>query len=193
MSTRANTIALVSLLVVGGCSISVSGTAVPGQTSTSAAPLPFTPTIGERTNDRTDGTSFEPCTAYTDEELERVGISPRTVRDAGFSDSPNFRGCRWDTPDGSGWFGQTVANQAPLNAYKARQSQRPWQPDNQVGGRTLAVAAEQPDGCIAVFVSEAAVVISGFNTISPRTPSPGLVAECDTAIAWATLAIAKAP
>ncbi|CAM4013320.1 hypothetical protein TSST111916_18140 [Tsukamurella strandjordii] len=58
-----------------------------------------------------------------------------------------------------------------------------------VQGRRLAVATT-PTDCTAVFLSEAAVVITGA---LPLRASPGLTRECDAAIAFATLAISKAP
>lgn len=183
---------ILTLFWVAGCAIAVDGQALPS--STSAKPLPFTPSIAERTNDRNDGTTFEPCVAYSAGEIEQLGSVYRSVSDAGFSDSPNFRGCNWDTPGNSGQLGQIVGNESSLANYKAKQSNRPWQPDRQIGGRTVIATAEPHiNGCYASFMSQKAIVHSSYRTTSAGVPSPGLVEECDKAIAFATLAISKAP
>lgn len=169
---------------------------MPGSSSRPAVspqPLPFTPTISERTNDRNDGTSFEPCTAYSAEEIRALGADPTTISDAGFSDSPNFRGCDWETPGQVGQLDQIVGDEESLANYKAKQDFRPWEPDLQIGGRTVIWTKEDDDGCFASFMSQKAIVHSSYRTTSAGTPSAGLAEECRIAIAFATLAISKAP
>ncbi|MDP0398946.1 DUF3558 domain-containing protein [Tsukamurella strandjordii] len=198
-------------LALSGCTASVPGDPVsagrdshievttappsPSQIGLSSAPLPFTPTIQGRTNERNNGSSFEPCTAYTPEELRALGIDPATVEDAAISNSPNFRGCHWsgirESPTDRDYlnYSQIVGKRITLEAYKREQDFRTWLPDRTVQGRRLAVATT-PNDCTAVFLSEAAVVITGA---LPLRASPGLTRECDAAIAFAALAISKAP
>ncbi|WP_231706752.1 MULTISPECIES: DUF3558 domain-containing protein [Tsukamurella] len=186
-------------LLLSGCAVAVEGEAVVEESVVKrsvlapAQPLPFTPQHAGRTNERNDGTSFEPCTAYTDEEMRNLGAEPRTLKDAAISVSPNYRGCHWQSGDGIASFSQTLGNEKSLDAYKAKQSYRPWQPDRVINGRRVIVTTEDRDGCFASFMSEKAIVHSAYSVAVFGTPSPGLVSECNKAIEWATLAISKAP
>ncbi|KXP12549.1 hypothetical protein AXK60_04860 [Tsukamurella pseudospumae] len=156
--------------------------------------MPFTPTINDRTNDRTDGTTFEPCNAYTDAELIALNINPETITDAAQVDSANYRGCRWRAQNytaarGGGQYSQIVGREMTLDQYKRYLSTKVWQTDRMASGRPIAVAAEN-NGCSASFSSEQSIV----TTIATSTnPSPGNVLECDRAVAFASLAISKAP
>lgn len=178
------------LVAMGGCGIAVSGEPVGGD-SVVRTVLPFVPTIAERSNDRNDGTSFEPCVAYSDAEIRSIGADPAKISDAAISDSPNYRGCHWLSTDEVGRFSQIVGNEKSTDAYKSAQSFRPWQPDRVIGGRTVIVTTEGDEGCFASFMSQNAIVHSAYLVL--EDPSPGLQRECDIAIKWATMAIAKAP
>lgn len=186
--------------MVSGCTVSVEGEAVSAGTTasngatTSARPLPFVPQFEGRTNERNDGTSFEPCTAYSEEEMKSLGAEPRTLTDVMISVSPNYRGCRWDSLSRVAYFSQTLGNELSLENYKAKQSRRPWQPDRRINGRTVIVTTEGDNGCFASFMSEKAIIHSAYAVDGTGAePSPGLVDECNKAIEWATLAISKAP
>ncbi|WP_259139822.1 DUF3558 domain-containing protein [Tsukamurella ocularis] len=186
-------------LLLSGCAVSVVGEAVPAEgaasrtASTSARPLPFMPKFDGRTNERNDGTSFEPCVAYSDDEMRGLGVDPSTIRDAAISESPNYRGCYWQSPDRVSFFSQELGNEKSLDAYKAKQSHRPWQPDRVINGRRVILTTERGTGCFASFMSEKAIVNSAYSIGSRGKPSADLVAECNKAIEWATLAISKAP
>lgn len=182
-------------MLVSACAVSVDGEAVPerGPATTSARPLPFVPKYEGRTNERNDGTSFEPCTAYSDDELRALGADPRTLEDVMISTAPNYRGCQWQSPDGTAFFSQELGNETSLAAYKAKQSRRPWQPDRVVNGKTVILTTERDAGCFASFMSQNAIIHSAYTVGSMRSPSRGLVDECNKAIEWATLAISKAP
>ncbi|CAM3820820.1 DUF3558 domain-containing protein [Tsukamurella strandjordii] len=187
--------ALAAALLASGCAVSIPGEPVAtGKARASTKPLPFTPTIKNRTNDRTDGTSFEPCTAYTDAELIAIDINPSSIRDAAQVDAANYRGCRWNANDytdsrGGGQYSQIVGREMGLDEYKRYMNTLKWQPDRQAHGRTIAYAPEK-NYCISAFASEQSIV----TTIAGSTnPSPGNKAECDRAIAFASLAVSKAP
>ncbi|WP_369431835.1 DUF3558 family protein [Tsukamurella strandjordii] len=107
-----------------------------------SASLPVVPTISERVNGRNDGTTFEPCTAYRAEELIPLGIAPSSISDAGFSESPNFRGCDWYSPDRKTTFGQILGDETSLSSYKQKHSYRAWQPERTVNGRQVAIAPD---------------------------------------------------
>ncbi|ADG77940.1 hypothetical protein TPAU25S_00044 [Tsukamurella paurometabola] len=190
------------LLIAVACAALVSGcaTAVPGEpiatgsSRASTKPLPFTPTIKNRTNDRNDGTTFEPCTAYTDADLLPLDINPGSIRDAAQVDAANYRGCRWNANDytarsGGGQYSQIVGLTMTLEQYKRSMKTLRWQPDRQAHGRTIAYAPEN-NYCSASFSSERAIVVT---IASSTNPSPGNQAECERAIAFASLAASKAP
>ncbi|MET9328684.1 DUF3558 domain-containing protein [Tsukamurella sp. NPDC003166] len=188
-------ITLIGALVVGGCSVTVPGEPAAARSNrTSARPLPFSPTVKNRTNDRNDGTPFEPCSAYSDSELHVLDIDPTSVQDAAQVDSANYRGCRWreagyTAARGGGDYSQIVGLKMSLKQYKHHMSTKRWQTDRMVDGRRLALYSEN-NYCSAVFASEQAIVV----TIAGSTnPSPGRTVECARAVAFATLAITKAP
>lgn len=178
-----------------GCATNVAGepTSALKSARTSPKPLPFSPTIKNRTNERTDGTTFEPCSAYTAAELRAIDIDPATMSDAPQVDSPNYRGCRWQsigyTARAGFRYSQILGNELSLDEYKRKYRNLPWQADRTFEGRRLAVAPEN-DYCFAVFASEFAVVVT---LASGMQPSPGRTVECDKAVAFASLAISKAP
>ncbi len=192
-------IGIAGAVLASSCAVSVAGEAVPAEDAVSRAaaasspPLPFIPEFEGRTNNRNDGTSFEPCTAYTEDEMRALGADPSTIKDVMISVSPNYRGCRWRSPDRVATFSQTLGNEKSLDVYKAKQSWRPWQPDRVINGRRVILTTEREDGCFASFISENAIVHSAYSVAVFGKPSPGLKVECEKAIAWATLAISKAP
>ncbi|BDD83511.1 hypothetical protein TPB0596_32740 [Tsukamurella pulmonis] len=194
---RVLSVAIVLTVLASGCAVAVSGeptSSLESPSPTSQKPLPFTPTIKNRTNDRTDGTTFEPCSAYTNDELRALNIDPASVHDAAQVDDPNYRGCRWlangyNDVHGGGDYSQIVGRELTLDQYKRYMSALRWQTDRIVNGRVLAYAPEN-NYCIAAFSSEESIVTT---IAESTTPSPGNVTECDRAIAFASLAITKAP
>ncbi len=196
MGLRSSLALVVAVVVLTGCAVSIDGEAIPESRTetTSTRPLPFTPKYEGRTNGRNNGTSFEPCTAYSDDEMRALGADPRTLEDVMISVSPNYRGCQWESTDRTAYFSQEVGNEVSLTRYKAKQSHRPWQRDRVISGRTVIVTTERENGCFASFMSESAIVHSAYSVDGAGAkPSPGLKVECEKAIAWATLAISKAP
>lgn len=188
-------LAIALTVLLGGCTVAVPGepTATSGP-RTSAEALPFTPKIKGRTNERTDETSFEPCIAYTDADLQALDINPRSMHDAAQVDFPNYRGCRWRangyTPSAGGVeYSQIVGRELTLDEYKMQMKGLPWQSDRVAHGRPIAVAIES-DYCVANFASEESIVTT---IVASNTPSPGNTVECDKAVAFASLAITKAP
>ncbi|MET9328588.1 DUF3558 domain-containing protein [Tsukamurella sp. NPDC003166] len=195
MSRGIATFAVAASLVLGGCTVVVPGDPVGAQQShNSPKPLPFTPTIKDRTNDRTDGTSFEPCNAYSNAELAALEINPDSIEDAAKVDAANYRGCHWRGIDytirhGGTRYSQIVGREMTLEQYKRYMASLRWQTDRTVHGRTLAVAAEN-DNCLAVFRSAESIVAT---IVATTNTSPGNTVECERAVAFASLAISKAP
>ncbi|CAM3907038.1 DUF3558 domain-containing protein [Tsukamurella strandjordii] len=190
-SMRSLLFCIVVLAAAATAACAVTGDPIPAIDV--SASLPVVPTISERVNGRNDGTTFEPCTAYRAEELIPLGIAPSSISDAAFSDSPNFRGCDWLSPDRITFISQILGDEKSLDNYKRKHSYRKWQPDREVNGRSIATATDSNDGCIAAFMSMEAIVVSGIRTSTAGRPSPGLKQECDKAFAFASLATSKAP
>ncbi|WP_081586017.1 DUF3558 domain-containing protein [Tsukamurella sp. 1534] len=181
-----------------GCATSVTGEAEPSHGPAAAAvatTLPFIPTISGRTNERNDGTSFEPCTAYTSEELSLIGVVPNTASDAAYSDSPNYRGCHWSSGSGRyAMFSQTVGNTESLVRYKQKYADRPWQTDRTVNGRTVAMSIDPPsNGCFTAFSSQRGIVITTVLSPGKPNPEPDYQTECEMALTFTELATRKAP
>lgn len=194
-SLSVTSLALAAAVALTGCATDVAGepTSALKSPRTSPKPLPFSPTIKNRTNERTDGTTFEPCSAYTATELIALDIDPASISDAARIDGANYRGCHWQSIGYTSRVGfrysQIVGNQGTLDEYKRKYRNLPWQPDRTIQGRRVAIVAEI-DYCFTVFASELALVIS---RTSGMVPSPGRTVECDKAVAFASLAISKAP
>lgn len=177
----------------------VSPTSAAAATATtpqpSPRPLPFVPKIKDRTNDRNNQTTFEPCTAYTDDELRRLNIDPSTMTDAPQADSPNYRGCRWNSVRSSPRdrdyleYSQIVGKRQTLEEYRRDQSYRNFREDRIVLGRRIVVSAMKYD-CSATFEVEATTAVT---IVQALYPSPNLTRECDAAIALASLGVSKAP
>ncbi len=187
-------------LQVGGCAVAIDGeaTGVTSGAPSLPASLPFTPTIAERFNPRNNGSSFEPCIAYTASELAALGLSPLTQRDAAVSNAPNYRGCQWDLTTaadeasnrGLNWVSQFVGNQPSLSAYKSAHDNVRWQADLVVGGVAIAVGSSRPGECGAVFRSGQSIVVT---LVEFDSSTRSLSGECDRAVRLAALATTKAP
>lgn len=161
----------------------------------SSKPLPFVPKFKERTNERNNQTTFEPCTAYSADEIRAIGIDPASIKDAAFSDSPNFRGCDWRSLTASPRdrdyleYSQIVGKRQTLEEYRRDQSYRNFREDRIVLGRRIVVSAMKYD-CSATFEVEATTAVT---IVQALYPSPNLTRECDAAVALASLGVSKAP
>jgi hypothetical protein len=102
------------LASAAGCSTTItSGDATTAPSSVSASPnTSVTNTLPgphPPPTDNNDGTTFDPCLAYTADELKAWGVSPGSVED--LANKPGLqRGCKWS---GDGWIlQQTVLNRS---------------------------------------------------------------------------------
>ncbi|CPT40385.1 Protein of uncharacterised function (DUF3558) [Mycobacteroides abscessus subsp. abscessus] len=87
---------------------SATGRASAASTATNTLPGPHPPPT-----DSNDGTSFDPCLAYTADDLRSWGVSPGSVKDEGVGESTQ-RGCSWDGP---GWKLQQLVVNRPVDEY----------------------------------------------------------------------------
>ncbi|MEU9804627.1 DUF3558 domain-containing protein [Mycobacterium sp. NPDC050853] len=135
-----------------------SNTSSSAPTVTNTLPGPHPPP-----NQFTDGTSFDPCFAYSSSEIESWGVSPSNVVDVG-ADNELVRGCRWR---GDGWnVSQLVANRtvSEFLAYPDAKS-------TEIGGLQGAVYWNPPgtrERCEVVLPSQRAVVSTGVHVLDSK-------------------------
>lgn len=117
--------------------VSSSEMEVPVVTGT-PIPLPFENRFPNRWNPSNDGTSFEPCVAYSNDELIRFDVDPLQREDAALVDGQGTRGCNWHM---SGRFslGQVVTNSTSLDSYRSGVSEVNWKQDLDVNGRRVGI------------------------------------------------------
>jgi Protein of unknown function (DUF3558) len=101
-------------------------------------PLPFENRFPNRWNPANDGTSFEPCVAYSDAELMRFDIDPSQREDVALVDGQGTRGCNWHMP-GTFSLGQVVTNSTSLDTYREGVTEVDWKQDLDVNGRRVGV------------------------------------------------------
>jgi hypothetical protein len=179
---------LLVALLTSGCGEPISGDASAIPPANPSVSLPFRQLFLERTNERNDGTSFEPCIVYRSDELLALGIDPTTIEDAAISRGPNFRGCHWRMP--ASYTSQIVVGRGSLPHYVRSHAEVEWRPQIQAHGRTIAYGSQGPDQCMAAFKSEAAIVVTSVSWwFAGKWPGTA----CEWVVKFASLAASKAP
>lgn len=193
---------MVSILLVG-CSVNGSDIeAVPAtqhsthQTSPTLGtpvPLPFENPFPNRWNNSNDGSPFEPCNAFSDEELLRFEIDPLVIEDAAIVDGQGIRGCRWLMTDRFS-FSSLVTNSKSLDAYREGVVEYDWQPYLEIDGRTVGlfslVHGTSKECSTYVQSYSAAVVVN----VVPSTSSEGKsIDTCKLAVDFTRAYIDKIP
>ncbi|SIL89084.1 Protein of uncharacterised function (DUF3558) [Mycobacteroides abscessus subsp. abscessus] len=115
------TVAGMIALAIAGCTGSTGGIAkTEPSSSSSSASATVTNTLLEphpTPTDNNNGTSFDPCLAYSADELKSWGVMPGSVKDLGIGDTIQ-RGCRWS---GDGWELQQLVIDRPVDDYLNQQ------------------------------------------------------------------------
>ncbi|MEU9806497.1 DUF3558 domain-containing protein [Mycobacterium sp. NPDC050853] len=201
-ATRLAVVATVGCVLVA-CSIPTTGEAVrptspnSRESNSSVSPLPTVsstlPGPHPPPNEYTNGTTFEPCTAFGADELRNWGVDPTNVEDVGVG-NPLLRGCRWRPTNRSWSLGIRVHNSA-VEKYLQPDNTLKLQEPITIGGRSSAV--NSPDGrqtsCDVIVPSEKAVVIFTVNVYS-GDEGPKLVPDaCNKAIDVATAVAGRLP
>lgn len=173
-------LAVLSLLFVAACQVDDPTTeAVPGGGSTvlesgSRSPtknpsvaLPFENPFPDRWNSSNDGTSYEPCVAFSDAELLQFGINPAQIEDAALVNGQGSRGCNWLMRDTFG-FGQVVTNSPSLADYRRATPELKWMPDLSINGRPVGMFGLNGDSstCSSYVQSESAGVVTNVSISS---------------------------
>ncbi|SKX66188.1 Protein of uncharacterised function (DUF3558) [Mycobacteroides abscessus subsp. bolletii] len=128
---------------------SVAGSSSTVATNTLQAPHP-------QPNTNNNGTSFDPCLAYTAGELKSWGVAPGSVEDKGLKDTIQ-RGCLWK---GDGWVLQQLVVNRQLDEY-LDQELFPGAEAITVGGLNAVKFRSPPEdmtGCYVEIPSQKATV-----------------------------------
>jgi len=137
------------------------------ESKSSAAPgaaenqdLPFENKFPNRWNASNDGTPFEPCVAFSEEELSRFEIDAAVVEDAAQVDGQGVRGCMWFMPDLFS-IGVVVTDADSLAQYKLGMPEIDWKSDVNLGGRVVGMAVLNDDetACMTYVESLESIVV----------------------------------
>ncbi|ORM25959.1 hypothetical protein BFL43_23855 [Williamsia sp. 1135] len=199
-------LALVSLstLLISACVVDESNpVAVPAASDSTSlpslpklatpVPLPFDNPFPDRWNSSNDGTAFEPCVAYSHDELDRFGIDSAEIEDAAIVNGQGVRGCSWSMEN---WFSLSnlVTNSSSLEVYKRGMVEYTWHPDLHVEGRVVGLFSISHGGstdCSTYVQSYSAAVVTN---VVPSTSAQGKsVDTCKLAIDFTRAYIDKIP
>ena len=140
-----------------------SSATAPPQTDSNGIQLPFHNPFFERWNDGNDGTTYEPCTALTPNELKSAGIDPKSAKDAAVVDGQSLRGCDWlllpPNPTLIG-ISQIVINSQNLETYKKKNSIDTWRPDREIHGRQVGIVDSRAGDCSTYVQSRKSAIIT---------------------------------
>ncbi|WP_246222042.1 DUF3558 domain-containing protein [Gordonia pseudamarae] len=150
--------------------------------------LPFDNRFPDRWSTNNNGTTYEPCTALTDDELAAVGIDPGSVIDVAMANGQTARGCRWEYRDVK----LSGVTQATGNkpTFEQQMQDREWYAtsyDIVIDGRPVMVDARARYTCMTTVKSGRAPVSTLVSRISDTPPSE----LCAQAIEFTTLTIPK--
>ncbi|MFT8180981.1 DUF3558 family protein [Mycobacteroides chelonae] len=183
----------VSTLAMAGCADTVSGdaktaTADASPGTSSSSPTSNTVSAPHQTpNSNTDGTTFDPCVAYSAAELSKWGLDPATAKGV---DDGLQRGCIWN---GKGWYVQQLVANRSISEYLDTNNYPDAQPLTIAGLQGSQHRLSQPGTgfCSVQIPSQRAVVATLVNVdagAATRIPD-----ACTKAIEIATDAVAKLP
>lgn len=139
-------------------------------------------------NSKNNGTTFDPCVAYTDDELRSVGFDPaKTVG----TESSLQRGCKYY---GAGFRVQISVLNGPIDRFY-RQDLFAGSKPITIGGRTGAIFRDEPANlrnCFLELPSQQATV-GAIVEVSDAPALDQIPDSCTKAIEVATLTASKLP
>ncbi|WP_078314010.1 DUF3558 domain-containing protein [Mycobacterium sp. D16Q16] len=169
---------------------------VPSNSHATAAPTTISNTLPAPhppANEHTDGSAFEPCTAFTADELKGWGVDPTKVDDIGV-ENPLLRGCRWRQENRS-WSLAIRVHNATVEKYLQQDSTLKLQEPITIAGKSGAMNSSdgRQNQCDVVLPSQQAVVIFTVRVYS-GDEGPRLVPDaCNKAIDVATAVAPRLP
>ncbi len=191
-----------AIAVIASCSTTTSGspapagtpsTSVPGSSSpTSSVSIPYTLTAPHPPpGKKNDGTSFDPCVAYTAEEIRSWGVDPSKVEDIA-TRGLEYRGCNWSA---DGWSIEQGVINNPISDY-LNTPVYPGSRAQNIGGLDGVVYQSPATGdsmCTAALPSQQAtvhVIVGIYNEKRGRKAVPDL---CAKAVEVAAFVATKLP
>lgn len=176
----------------------ISSTTPPGprQVDDSGKRLPFDTLHHHRWNAANSGTKYEPCTALSVGELDKLGVEPTSVRDAAGTDGQTLRGCIWDYSGNSvvgPWrVSQFVGNSPSLAADKISKAgaSNIWLADRRFDGRTVGVRSASDGYSCATYVQSGRAAVDTIVSVVGKVPPSEI---CDRALEFTRATISKMP
>ncbi|OHU62958.1 hypothetical protein BKG85_16040 [Mycobacteroides chelonae] len=172
----------------GGKPLSASSTSAQASKSSTTATTSASSIPHRSPTDKNDGTTFDPCAAYGDNDLRGAGLDPASVKEI---DSTLLRGCKWY---GTGWRVQITVLNGSVDHY-LDQTQFPGAQPITIEGLNGATYRDEPGdmrSCYVELPSEKATV----GIILAVTDAPALEQipdACTKAVEIATLTAQKLP
>lgn len=142
-------------------------------------------------NQYNDGTTFDPCLAFTADELRSWGVKPESVEERGAPDRLQ-RGCRWS---GDGWFVFMDVVNRPVSDY-LNQENFPGSKSVQVGGLegvTFQKTGTALPDCWVNLPSQSASVGTLVSIRDPKLGPQAVPDTCAKALSVATVVAGKLP
>ncbi|WP_237172687.1 DUF3558 family protein [Mycobacteroides abscessus] len=138
-------------------------------------------------NANTDGTSFDPCSAYSSAELNKWGLDPASVKGV---DDGLQRGCIWN---GKNWYVQQLVVNRSISEYLDTNNYPDAQPLTIAGLQGSQHRLSQPGtGFCSVQIPSQRAVVATLVTVDPE--AAGAIPDaCPKAIEIATDSAAKLP
>jgi len=159
--------------------ILITGVITAGCTSTRPASSPASgtpsPQLSPADPYRSDGTTFEPCGAFSTDDLTKWGVGLQPYGQAGSPDQP-ARGCQWNAPDcasaGNGadtcWSLSVIVANGTIADYAREKGAR----EQTVAGRTAAISTDGRQTCYVTVPAERATVSIGITSNSTAVVDP---------------------
>ncbi|WP_313882832.1 DUF3558 family protein [Mycobacteroides abscessus] len=193
MSATALTVVGCGGNTVSGNAITATNTAREGHgTATSSSPTVTDTLPGPHPppNQNSDGTTFDPCLAYSAAELSKWGLDPATVKDIGATTTLQ-RGCSWQ---GDGWYVQQLVINRSISEYLDTNNYPDAKPVAIAGlqGSTHRLGQSGTAFCSAQIPSQRAVVATLVSLDRPSAQK-AIGDACTKAIEIATDTVAKLP
>lgn len=142
--------------------IGQSGSSTEQPTTETPLPLPFENRFPNRWNGSNNGSPYEPCVAFSNDELARFQVDPASIEDAALVDRQGTRGCNWIMQSRFG-IGQVVTNSESLASYRRGTAEYDWRPEFEAAGRVVglfALAFDDSGACSTYVQSLAAGVVT---------------------------------
>ncbi|WP_100451177.1 DUF3558 domain-containing protein [Mycobacteroides abscessus] len=169
--------------------IATTAPSIAGSSSTSATVSNSLTSPHPPPNQYNDGTTFDPCLAFTADELRSWGVKPETVEDNGSPDLVQ-RGCTWS---GDGWFINITVLNRPVSDY-LNHDNFPGSQSTQVGGLDgVTFRAAGSDNCWVSLPAQRASVGTSVSILDPKLGPRAVPDTCAKALAVATVVAGKLP